>query len=153
MKRQAIAVDQKAHGHPAYLLDAIFCYATYDLQKASANMPAKAAPVRNPHGPQAPKIPMTSARLSPGGNERPMSAMPFGTKSAGPIPCSPRQTHKAIYPQLYAKPHKNDMRASHMKPAMKILLCPNISPNLPAGTMKVPSDMLYEAVSQASSPG
>ena len=46
-----------------------------------------------------------------------------------------------------------DHRASHKKPRMKTFLCPYMSPSRPAGTMKVPSDMLYDAVNHASSPG
>lgn len=65
-----------------------------------AKIAAKTPPSMKPPGAVAPKMLNTISFLLPFSYLRPSSAMLFGSRNAGPIPCIARQTSKNIMPFL-----------------------------------------------------
>src|SRR3569833_52699 len=92
----------------------------------------KTAPAVAPVGPAAPKVAKAMLRLKPTGYVRPIRAMALGTSRAGPMPCIARQTLKSTTPLPWQKPQTSDQSENHAQPIWNILLCPYISPSLPA---------------------
>jgi len=76
----------------------------------------KSAPKKKPVGPQAPKIENTMLRFRPMGYVRPTRAMAFGSSSAGPMPCKPRQMLNIIGPDTKLKPATSAQIASQIHP-------------------------------------
>jgi hypothetical protein len=106
MQAQTMDKIQKHHGHHA------------NSAMRAANMAPAVAPV----GPAAPKHANTVFRFTPTGKFLPISAMAFGTRSAGPIPWNALHIPKSMTPDLYEKPEINDQRENQAQPSKNTLL-------------------------------